>query len=751
MLRPLNNIIPFLICILLIACTTTKHVPEGDKLYIGADVNLKSTGLTARENRVLEKDLQNLTRPKPNTRFLGMPVKLAFYNMFYKSKPNSFFGRIRDKFGEPPVLLSSVDLTHNTQILQNHLENKGFFKAKVTGDTTVRRKKARAVYEAVSGDQYHINSVVFDNDSSILTQNIQLIAGQTLLKPGSPYDLDLIKGERIRIDNTLKERGFYYFSPDYLIVRVDSTIGGNLVDMRVNLKTEAPEVAKEIYRINNVYIYSNYNLGTAAVDTNKANMQFFEGYYVIDNEKRFKPKLFAQAMQFNPGDVYNRTDHNLTLSRLINLNEFKFVKNRFEAVEDSAKLNAYYYLTPLPKKSLKGEITGITRSNNLNGIQLSGTWMHRNIFRAGEHFILGAYTGTEVQFGGTFKGYNTYRSGASIDLSIPRFFVPLTDIRTRGGFVPRTHVKLAYDLLNKRKLYTLNSFRFGFGYEWQETIKKRHEFYPLNVTYVQPINVTQEYRDSIAKYPYLNNIIDSQFVLGITYQYNYNDLASAERKIHSFYFNGLIDLAGNVAGLLTGGGDVDKPKKLFNAVYDQYIKLEADGRFYKQFGLFASWANRLVIGYGLPHGNSIRMPYIKQFFSGGTNSIRAFRSRSLLGAYRFPDTSGFYPDQTGDIKLEFNSEYRPRISGPLYGALFVDIGNTWLKNADSTRPGAHFTKDFIKQLAIGAGVGVRLDIQLFVIRFDVAFPIRKPWETEVNKDAFKSGNIIYNLAIGYPF
>ncbi|RYF83120.1 MAG: hypothetical protein EON98_10645, partial [Chitinophagaceae bacterium] len=203
-------------------------------------------------------------------------------------------------------------------------------------------------------------------------------------------------------------------------------------------------------------------------------------------------------------------------------------------------------------------------------------------------------------------------------------------------------------------------------------------------------------------------------------------------------------------------------KRLFNLPFSQYAKLEADGRYYRKLGLNTVWANRIVVGYGLPYGNSRQLPYIKQFFTGGNNSIRAFRSRTVgPGTYLPQPVAGFIPDQTGDIKLEMNTELRPRISGPLYGAIFVDAGNIWLANTDPNKPGATFDSDFLKELAIGAGVGIRLDIQLFVIRLDVAFPIRKPWLADgqrmvLNQINFadtqwRRENVIYNLAIGYPF
>jgi outer membrane protein insertion porin family len=745
--------------VLLAACNVTRSVPDGDHLYTGATVELRTDSLDKRTKKVLQSDLQGLTRPKPNARLLGVPLKLIIYNALRNKKPNSFWGKLRDKQGQQPVLLSSVDLGLNTTNLDAFLENKGFFRAEVSGDSTTKGKKGSVKYVAIAGPRYTIDSVIFPGDTSAMAGAIRESSKESLLKPGAPFDLDLIKGERTRIDAYVKERGFYFFSPEFLLAQVDSTDGLNKVDMRLVLKPETPEEADEPYRIRNVYIYSGYTLNAARQDTSKNIGKLYNGYYVIDPRNRYRPILFDHAMQFRPGDLYNRVDHNQTLNRLINLNQFRFVKNRFEPIADSNALDAYYYLTPLPRKSLRGEVTTTSKSNNLNGIELSFSWRNRNTFRAGELLNLTGYVGSETQFGGQFKGYNTYRLGAEANLLIPRFAVPFFDVRTRGGYMPQTKFTLGYDVLNRRKLYTLNSFRGSFGYVWQESVQKRHEFNPVSITYVQPINVTQEYRDSIVNKPYLSNIIDSQFVLGTNYNYNYNDLSSGVQKINSYYFNGLVDFAGNVAGLVTGGGNAQDPKRIFSAVFDQYIKLETDVRFYRRIGTRSTWANRIIAGFGLPYGNSVRLPYVKQYFAGGNNSLRAFRSRTLgPGTYR-PKGDLTFTDQTGDIRLEFNSEFRPHITGPLYGALFVDAGNIWLKNEDPFRPGSKFTKDWFKQLAVGVGAGVRLDITLFVIRLDLGIPVRKPWEdnprlfqgVEVQNAAWRKDNLIYNLAIGYPF
>ncbi|HYK55731.1 MAG TPA: hypothetical protein VEV15_04575, partial [Flavisolibacter sp.] len=414
----------FISCFVLCACSSTRHLPPNEKLYTGASINLSGPNLSVRQKKTLRSDLEGLTRPRPNSKFLGMRLKLSIYNLFRNKKPNSFFGKLRDKWGEPPVLLSQLNLENNVKILDNHLENKGFFRAKVTGDTIIRRKKATAAYKAESGNQYTINTVHFPADSSDLSMNIRPITGTSLLKKGAPFDLDVIKAERLRIDAYLKEHGFYYFNPDYLLVKTDSTVGNNLVDMYVTIKPEMPKSAGEIYSIDNVFIYSNYSLNTAQEDTSLANAVLQNGYYLVDKQKRFRPGLFQEAMQFDSADIYNRTDHNLTLNRLINLDLFKFVKNRFEQKADSPKLDVFYYLTPMPSKSLSAEVTATTRSNNLNGSELRFTWKNRNIFRGGEHLSLSAYIGSDYQFSGALSGSNTYRTGAEATLAVPHILIP---------------------------------------------------------------------------------------------------------------------------------------------------------------------------------------------------------------------------------------------------------------------------------------------------------------------------------------
>lgn len=749
------------------ACSNLRYLPAGEALYTGAKVTLHTTGPTAKKTKNIRAELEDITRPKPNKKILGLRFKLWVYNIAgHPKKENSLRGKLKYKTGEPPVLLSDLNLDRNIKILASNLQNQGFLQASVTGDTVVKNRRATAHYDAVTGSQYTINEVSFEKDSGLLSRAILASAKTSFLQSGKPYNLDVMKAERDRIDMYLKEKGFYYFNPEFLYISADTSIGDHTVNMTVNSKPTTAPLAKKTWLINDIYIFTNYRLGAAGTDTTKNIDSVYKGYHIIDKQRLYKPQMFDRMMLFSPGDIYKRSNHNLTLNRLITLGLFKFVKNRFEMApqQDTPKLNTYYYLTPMPKKALRVELNGSTKSNNLTGSQVSVNWRNRNTFRSGELLSITALGGFEIQYSGQYKGFNTYRAGLEANLAIPRFVVPFFNFNTKGGFVPKTNILLAYDLLNKQQLYTLNSFRASYGYAWKENVQKEHQLNPISINYVQPVNVTAIYKAAIDTNPTLQKAIDKQFILGSTYSYTFNPVTGNGPQT-GLYFNGNIDLSGNIAGLVSGANVKNgKEVSIFGAAFSQYLKADIDVRYYVQTGKNSVWANRLIAGVGYPYGNSSSLPFIKQFSIGGNNSIRAFRSRSLgPGTYQAAKDSitKFLPDQSGDIKLELNTEYRMKLVSIINGAVFVDAGNIWLYNKDPLKRGAEFTKDFMNQLAVGTGVGLRADVSFLVLRLDLAFPLRKPYlpagqrwvinQIDFASGSWRSNNLVLNIAIGYPF
>jgi outer membrane protein assembly factor BamA len=749
--KPLYSLIfVFFVFILLSSCSTTKSIPENDALFKGTEIKIIETEISKKEKKALSRTLKSIVRPRPNSKVLGMPIKLMIYNIGSEKGIGKW---LRKKYGEEPVLLSRVNVSNTEELLDNYLENRGFFKVLVTSETLNKDQKAKVRYDIWTGPQYLIENISFPTDSSQLSNEIRSTQHNTLLKPEAPFNLDLIIGERLRINTELKEKGYYYFNSEFLLLEADTSLGNNRVNMTLKIKPETPEDAKQPYKINDILIYSNYNLSRINADTSMTYAKEHRGYLVIDSAHVFKPIIFESSMQFEKDDLYSRRDHNATLSRLINLGNFKFVKNRFEPVTENGelKLDTYYYLTPLPKKSLRAELTGTSKTNNLIGSQITLAWKNRNTFKGAEQLGVNVFAGTELQINGNFAKTTTYRIGGEASISIPRFVVPFFDVKSYGEFVPRTNLLAGYEQLNRQSLFTIRSIRTSFGYTWKENIKKEHQLNPITINYVKPLSISQTYSDSILTNPALARIIEQQFIIGSTYNFNYNQLAGSLRQT-GFYFNGLLDAAGNIYGLLSGANwKSNETYNLLGVKFAQYVKTEFDLRYYRQFSPKSNWASRIIIGVGAPYGNSKEMPFVKQFFAGGNNSLRGFRSRTVgPGSYKSVNVGNenalFLADQSGDIKLEFNLEYRRKLFSIIEGALFFDTGNVWLMNNDPQRPGAQFSSKFLKELAMDAGFGIRMDFTILLLRFDFAIPLTVPYAISP-----PDKKMVVNLAIGYPF
>jgi outer membrane protein assembly factor BamA len=734
-------------------------------LYTGAKVTVEGKETSKKEKKALKTALKEVVRPKPNSSILGLRPKLYIYNLAGTPKKEKGWRYwLRTKVGEAPVLYSQVDLEYNKSVLQNFAENSGYFNTRTSADSTRHGKKATAEYIVKPGKQYKIKEVKFPTDSSIISTAVRNTRRRSLLKKEEGYSLDVIKEERIRIDARLKEKGFFYFNPDYLKVQVDTTVADHQVDLIVKIKDEAPKRAETPYKINKIIVYPNYSIGSDSVKNNMDSIKKYNDLTIIDPENLFKPRIFDRALYFKKNDLYNRTDHNLSLNRLVNLGTFKFVKNQFRVSDTTGNyLDAYYYLTPLPKKSIRLELLAKTNSANYTGTELNLNWSNRNTFRGAELLTISAFGGVEVQVSGQNNGFNVYRIGTEANLVWPRLVAPFK-LNSPSGFVPKTKATLGYEFQNRTKLYSLQTFKGSFGYLWKENERKEHLFNITEITYASPENVTALYQEQILKNESLGKVIEKQLIFGPTYSYTYTNTLQ-KRKKNTFYYKGSIDLAGNVAGLVSGAnvrkGDTIK---LFDVPFSQFVKIENDFRHYYKLGPDSQIASRIIAGAGFAYGNSSEMPFIKQFFIGGTNSLRAFRARSI-GPGSFDgastNTNTFLPDQSGDIKLEFNTEYRAKIYGLVKGALFLDAGNIWLLNENPDKPGAKFSKKFLNEIAVGAGAGLRFDFSFLILRTDLAFPIRKPYlpdgdrwvldQINFGSGAWRKENLIFNLAIGYPF
>jgi len=744
-------------------CSNTKYLPEGELLYTGGSVKVVDTLIKRKERKSLQKELEELLRPEPNSQFLGLRPKLFFYNLAGEpTKEKGFRYWLRNKVGQPPVLFSKVDLEYNSSLLRNYVENKGYFKTKTSADSTRHGKKATAEYTVMTAKQYKIKNVVFPQDSSALAKSINKTKRRTLLVPGNPYDLDVIKLERERIDSRLKTKGYFYFNPDYILAKIDSTKGDHEVDIKLVIKPETPSKAKTPYRMGEVTIYPNFSIQKDSLGIKDDNIIKHNGFTIIDSADTFDSRIFDRTVYLKKGELYSEKNQNLTLNRFINLGTFKFVKNDFKLSDSIPNtLDVKYYMTLLPKKFIRTEFKGSINSANYTGLDVNVNWNNRNLFGGAELLTISAYGGTDFQISNKNKNNNIYTFGGDVSLVWPRFITPFS-IEGSSRFVSKTKAAIGYERQIKSQLYTLNSFTSSFGYLWKENIRKEHQLNIFEINLVSPRNVTNSYLQEINNDPSLAKVIEKQLIFGPTYSYTYTNTMLKKKK-HTFYYKGELDLAGNLTGLVTGAnaksGDTIK---VFDVPFSQYVKATSDLRHYLKLGENSQLASRVIVGAGFSYGNATEMPFSKQYVIGGPNSIRAFRSQTIgPGSYQQPSGAPFLPDEAGDLKLEFNTEYRGKLFSIVNGAVFLDAGNVWLINGNSNHPKSQISKNFMQEIAVGAGAGLRFDFSFLILRTDVAFPIRQPYSVNGNNwvldrvdfgsSSWRKDNLILNIAIGYPF
>jgi len=333
-------------------------------------------------------------------------------------------------------------------------------------------------------------------------------------------------------------------------------------------------------------------------------------------------------------------------------------------------------------------------------------------------------------------------------------------------YTPNTQISFSYNYLKRVDYFSLQTFQLIYGFKWKENITKEHELNPLNASYTSLGNQTDAFKALLDSNSFLKKSYEEQFIAGGNYSFTYNEQVIQGKKIQ-FYFQGNAETAGNVFSLIKRISgqkpSSDNPRNIFGSIYSQYAKFSIDTRGFYNFSEKTKFAMRFFAGFGKPYGNSSLLPYTKQFFSGGPNSIRAFQINSVgPGTYLQENNNRSFLQLGGDIKLELNSEYRFNIYKFLKGALFVDAGNVWLQKSNPANIGSPFVfSNFMKELAVGSGFGLRFDVSFFILRFDLAFPLRKPWLEENNRwvidqvdftsSSWRKENLVLNIAIGYPF
>ncbi len=764
-----------LICLaflLIYSCGIEKYIPEGEQLYTGAELELLSEG-EIDDNKEVKAELLNLIEPNPNTTFLGMKPALFFHYKAQREKPGFLYKFLNKSFGEEPVYISEVNTDRVEELILNRLDNNGFFYSKSSSEVINNDKFASVNYTASMPQPYVLENYHLESDSLPIYKEIEKMLPETSLAKGDRFDLDLLKAERARLNNGLKQKGFYNSQEDLLIFEADTNQYKNRkFDLFLRLKKDVPTRASIPYTIDSITVYPNYTIEGDTLPLTEENVTQIDSIDFVQNELYFKPKLLESYLLFNEGDLYNADVSKQTSNRLSALGSYKYVNIQYTELDTTAtdgnggSLAASIYLAPLTKRSIRAEIQAVSKSNGFTGPGILLSHTNRNVFNGGETFSVSANFSYESQLSsGSNSSLSSIAGGISADLVIPRS-IPFSPSRFQYA-VPKTKISLGYDFLQRSQLFTLSSVNASFGYTWQENQYVYHTLDPISINYSRLSNVTDEFQAILDDNEYLSQSFEQRFIAGLLYSFTYDEVSKLSKEA-PIYFSTNFDIAGNMLNLISGGSET-----IFGSTYAQYAKADADLRLYLRWKKERTLVSRIYAGWGVPYGNSSTLPFVKQFYSGGPYSVRAFNIRSLGPGNFNAETENAttdYFDQSGNLKLEANVEYRFPLFSYLKGAFFIDAGNVWLTGdyseleedqlnssfSETLFTDGKFEKDWLTEVAAGVGFGLRLDVQNFVIRLDLASPLRIPYEAKNerwNVPFFGNAdnNMTLNFAIGYPF
>jgi outer membrane protein insertion porin family len=751
--------------LMIASCAGSRFARDGERLYAGAAVSAVSSEKPI-DKKLVEKTAREALRQKPNRSYLGLYPKLWFYSLAPDSVHKGFRAWLKKKAGEPPVYIKNVNPEATAKLIDAKLFNIGIFNGSTTFALTGNKNTAKVHYYCAVHPPFRVANVTFMQGEDSLSKLIASLVPSSLIRTGDAYDLSKLKFERERIDSVLKENGYFYFNPDYLVFTADTSRAPRTVNLSLSLKNDVPTEAKIPYLIRTITIDPSYTLERdslqSSLDTATIDSVVFIGTSTI------RPRVLLRSCALRRNRLYSRRQHNRTLNRIMNMGNFKYAAIKFSGTDSAGSgfLDVKILMTPLQKRSLRSELALVSKSNDFIGPELNLNYSDRNVLGGAEILNLTMSGSLEAQLVNQYKNLYSYELSPQLDFNVPRFMIPFIALNPRGAFVPKTKFSFGYSYIKRINYFDSKSFLMTYGFKWRASRRTGHELNPVTINYVTIYNKSQAFSDSLAANPYLQKSYENQFIAGSFYSYTFNEQAVPKQK-NQFFFNGTAELSGNAFSiahrLFTGRiASADKPLSVAGSVYSQFARLTLDARNVTNLSSSQKLVVRLYAGAGKAYGNSATLPYAKQFFCGGPSSIRAFPINSVGPGTSDSQESVTFLEPGGDCKMEANAEYRFPIIGFLKGAAFVDAGNTWLLGRDTSLIHSQFdVSHFYKELALGTGAGLRLDVSFFILRLDLGIPLRKPtpdeskrWIiNEINQGVqnWQKKNLVWNIAIGYPF
>ena len=756
------------------SCNVFKTIPEGQHLL---DKNIIKTNRTEYNESVAA-----IFKQKPNKKILCVfRFHLGVYNLAALGNETKFKKWVKNAIGEEPILLDTNLTNKSREQIEILFENNGYFNVTIKDSTVYKRKKARVYYKIKSDVAYTIRNVKYEIKDSVIRDLILNDPTPSLISSGKRFSNSLLQSELNRVTTRLRNLGYFNFNSQYIYFDIDSSLMSNQVDLWMVITNpqsrdkDSAGVAERLYHqksyIKEVFVEVDYDpiLNTSGLlkDTTYTENMIFISTGKLQYSQH--AKHLVEHIFIKKDTLYAQENIDLTYRRLSDLGIFRFVNIRSEILEmqpgDSLlPLRCYILLSPQPRQEFKAEAEGTNSGGNF-GIAGNLVYKNKNILKGAETLTLKIKGGLEIQqnFGDTtyettrqLAIFNAYEIGPEFSLTFPRGLWPFNIRHPKHVSNPTTSISASFNIQNRLEYYR-QLVNLSYFYTKKTTLYNRFYFYPAEINYIK-VQLDPAFQLQ------LKNLQDPTIILGysnqfiadgrISYLFNNQDLSNRRKY---FFFRINLEFAGNtiyLAKRIEGKKIVDTlPSTLFNVKFAQYLRPDFDFRFYKPINLSNAIAVfRIAMGFGLPYGNSLKLPFEKSFYAGGPNDIRAWRTRNLGPGSNVKDD---YFERFGDLKITTNIEYRFDIYRKLKGVTFIDAGNIWLwKSYSDDNLGVFYTNTFLDQMAIGTGVGIRFDFTFFILRLDGAIQVRDPKQLLDDRWVLKSQNfnsITYNFGIGYPF
>ncbi len=768
-MRSIQLYIIALLALVMAACSSTRKVPEGELMLSKVIVN--------NDAKKMSRDTYNpYIKQHANVKILGgVKFHLWLYNLA-GSDSTKGFNKWLMKTGEAPVIYDSFLADQSTDQLATYMKNRGYYHSIVT-DTIKKKskKKLKVIYNIKAGPQFTVNEVGVKSEDERLGRFVPDIKKHSLLKKGAAFDVAIHDAERERITSLLQENGYFDFSKEFIHFKADTTVGRYLVNDSIIISNAHTELAHDVdsvyshpvYNIKNIYFRMGVDPHRLINDKQLYFQEFdtlnYKGLYFLYKDKmEVKPDVVVNSNYIVPGQIYQASLIKKTHNLLSSLPIYRFINVSFSETEAPVGdqsghkwIDCNLHLVPAKSQSYAVQVEGMNSSGNLGaGGYLK--YQHKNIFRGAEEFNFSVGGSMQNQLTREGDDFSTVEFYAESRIVFPKFWMPFRVEGFRKKYNPKTSLSFSYNY-QKRPDYTRTIANGKISYLWRGNRYTTHSFTPFGINYVVIPSVHPTFWEQIEG-TYLQYSYQDHLIGGVAYSVVYNE-QELKKRTNFWYANFNFNEGGN---LFNGFSNVFGAKnsegyyEILGIRYAQFVKGDIDIRYHHYFNHINSMAYRFFCGVGYPYGNLKVLPFEERYFSGGANSIRAWPVRGLGPGSYYDEESSYY-NQVGDIKLEFNAEYRFKLFWMLEGALFLDVGNVYNIRDEESQPGGLFEfRNFTDKLAVGTGVGLRFDLKYFIFRLDTGLKLRDPVEEKGRRwipgsRGFTYDDVAFNFAIGYPF